>query len=246
MTVLVARCLSHVFGGVRALDGVSLSLSAGEVVGLIGPNGSGKSTLVNSVTGHLRTAGTISVNGSNLSGASPQRFARHGVTRTFQSTRLLEPLSALDNVLVGLHRRGGWRRRRRRAAAMILLATVGLAELSTRRVATLSHGQRRRVELARALATQPTVLVLDEPTAGLFPNDVRDIAALIRSVADEGVAVLMVEHDIAVVAQTCSRVLILENGAVIDEGTTQRVLTGPALARVLPDVESGRLDEVAG
>jgi ABC-type branched-subunit amino acid transport system ATPase component len=219
------------FAGVQAVRSVSLCLEPGEVVGLVGPNGSGKTTLVNLATGAVPpTSGRVVVDGDDLTGAPSARFARAGVVRTYQALRLFEGLSVLDNVVVGAQRAvrlslagawlrpGAFRRRERdlRSAALAVLEEVGMAALARSPVAALSHGQRRRVELARAVAADPAYLVLDEPGAGVDPEQRRDLAALVRRRREAGTGVLLVEHDVDLVAAVADRVLVMANGAVVD------------------------------
>jgi ABC-type branched-subunit amino acid transport system ATPase component len=243
---LVAADLRHAFGGVHALDSVSLEVSGGEVVGIVGPNGCGKTTLVDAVSGVLRVSGgRVALDGRDLTGAAPAAFARAGLARTFQTTRLLEPLDAVSNVALGLHAGGGWRRRPRRERALGALERVGIADLAFRCVRELSHGQRRSVELARALVGDPSALVLDEPTAGLFPGHAREVLRLLRAAADAGCAILMVEHDLGVVSAVCDRVVLMGGGRVLDVGPTASVLAGRAARLTRPDVTADRLVESA-
>ncbi|PZR79875.1 MAG: ABC transporter ATP-binding protein [Candidatus Aeolococcus gillhamiae] len=245
VTELRALGLRHVFGGVHALDGVDVEVHSGEVVGIIGPNGCGKTTLVDAVSGVLRAQdGCVEVHGRNLTGASPAAFARAGLARTFQATRLLESLDTESNVRLGLHASGSWRRQPQRRRARAALDTVGIAALADRPVRELSHGQRRRVELARALVGEPALLILDEPTAGLFPAQARDVLQVLRDTAARGTAILMVEHDLGVVAALCHRVIVMGEGRVLDEGPTGTVLTAAAAEHLAAEVSTDRLVEV--
>ena len=241
---LVATGLCRRFAGVVALDGVDVAVAAGEVVAAVGPNGSGKSTLLNAITRLERLdAGRVVLEGRDVTGAGPRRLARSGVARPFQAGRLLARGSALENVLLGLHSAGpraGWlggslpglaARHRRRALAA--LAQVGLADAWDAQVGVLSHGQRRRVELARAFAGRPRLLVLDEPTAGLTPEDTGGVAALVAAARDRGAAVLLVEHDLDIVGALASRVIVLEGGRVVAQGAPAGVLADAAVSRLL-------------
>lgn len=243
MSILAATGLRQRFGGVVALDDVSLSVDAGEVVAIIGPNGSGKTTLLNALTGIAAVeTGRVELDGSDVTTASAPRLARRGVVRTFQDGRLLESLSALDNVLIGLHAdthhgaAWGWlpaNAQRRRGRAIAALDSVGLAGQWSTVVSTLSHGQRRRVELARALVTRPRLLALDEPTAGLTPEDTLAVRDLIVVARRDGVAVLLVEHDLDIVGTVADRIVVLDAGAVIAEGKPAAVLSDPRVGGLL-------------
>ncbi len=222
----------------HAVRDVTLCIGRGEVVGLIGPNGSGKTTVVNLSGGaSAPSAGRILVDGDDLTGRSSSRFARAGVVRTFQALRLFERLSVLDNVLIGAQRSGraslagAWlplagRRREAtalRTAAIAALDAVGMATFAENPVHALSHGQRRRVELARAFAAGPTYLVLDEPGAGVDPAQKATLARLLADRRDAGVGMLLVEHDAGLVERLADRVLGMADGAIIAEGTFAEV-----------------------
>jgi branched-chain amino acid transport system ATP-binding protein len=234
--------LCHRFGGLTALHDVDLHVGATEVVGVIGPNGSGKTTLVDALTGHLRPQqGRIELGGADVTGRGAACLARAGLARTFQNARLMEPLSVRDNVRLGLHT-AGLRGRDRRACVDDMLGRLGLLEVAASPVAELSHGQRRRVELGRAMVSAPTVLVLDEPTSGLFGPGAAEVAALIAAAAREGAAVLMIEHDLGVVAEVCTRVAVLEGGVVVAHGPTRAVLAGAAVAALRGELGRDRLE----
>ncbi len=232
------------FGGVHAVDGVAFQVGPGEVHGLIGPNGAGKTTLLNLVSGLLRpTSGSIEVAGRRIDRLPPNRIAALGVTRTFQNIRLFPGLSAADNVIVGEHLRRPsrlWQRmaflpaaaeeeRAARERAVALLRRVGLEERAAERAANLSYGEQRRVEIARALGSEPRVLLLDEPTAGMNPAEVQAIAALIREVVRQGQSVLLVEHNVPLVMSVCDRITVLNFGRVIADGPPADVAKDPAV-----------------
>lgn len=230
------------YGGVRALDGVSLALDWGEILGLIGPNGSGKTTLLNVCTGlAVPEEGSVRVDGVDVTGRPPWEIAALGVGRTFQTPRLWGTLTVLENVLVPVHRHmaatmgevlvGGRRARREEQAAeraaLEALALVGVAELADRRALDLSFGQQRLVELSRALVGKPRVLLLDEPAAGLRSDRIVEVGRLIRRVRELGVAVLLVEHRIALVMDVCDRVVVFHLGRIIAEGPPAAIQRDP-------------------
>ncbi|HEX9291331.1 MAG TPA: ABC transporter ATP-binding protein [Anaeromyxobacteraceae bacterium] len=242
--LLSVEGVARAFGGVRAVDGASFGVAAGKVHGLIGPNGAGKTTLLNLVSGLLRpTSGAIRVDGRRTDGLPPHRIAALGVTRTFQNIRLFGALSAADNVLVGEHLRRDaplWKRmlflpsaaREERAAterALGLLERVGLAGRAHEKAGNLSYGEQRRVEIARALGSEPRVLLLDEPTAGMNPGEVDAVATLIREVARLGHSVLLVEHNVPLVMRICDSVTVLNFGRVIADGAPAEVARDPAV-----------------
>jgi len=243
VTLAVAG-LSRAFGGVRAVDDATFTVAPGEVHGLIGPNGAGKTTLLNLVSGLLRpTAGKIELEGRRIDGLTPNRIAALGVARTYQNIRLFGGLSAADNVVVGQHLRRHapfWRRllllpsaRKEeiaaRAAAEAGLARVGMQERALTRAFNLSYGEQRRVEIARALASQPRLVLLDEPTAGMNPGEARSVARLVREVAKEGRAVLLIEHNVRLVMELCDRITVLNFGKVIARGTPAEIGRDPAV-----------------
>lgn len=215
MTMLRVSDLHHAFGGLVALDGVDIEVGAEEIVGIIGPNGCGKSTLLNSISGHLRPdRGCIEIGGIDASATGPARRARMGLTRSFQIARLMEPLSALDNVMLGLHRSPVRRRRARVAGAEAALELMGVADLAGQPVRLLSHGQRRRVELARALAADPKLLLLDEPTAGLTAGGMDQLIEVLRERSRNGTAIVLVAHDQRFIGCLCTSVVTMAAGTI--------------------------------
>jgi branched-chain amino acid transport system ATP-binding protein len=236
---LRASAVSRSFEGVLALHDVTLELHRHEVVGLIGPNGAGKSTLVNVLTGFDRpTAGAVELDGRPINGWSAHRRARAGLTRTFQHSRSFRALSVRENVeLAALGVRAGPREARRRTDA--LLELLGLRDVADRRADTLAHGDERRLGVARALATEPKFVLLDEPAAGLPEAEVPEFASVVRSVRDEHEAgVLLIDHNMALVMAVCDRIHVLDQGRTLAEGT-------PAEVRTNLDVASAYLGETA-
>jgi ABC-type branched-subunit amino acid transport system ATPase component len=232
------------FGGVRAVDDASFTVERGEVHGLIGPNGAGKTTLLNLISGFIPpTSGSIALEGSRVDGQPPQRIARLGIARTYQNIRLFSGLLAVDNVVVGQHLRRRspfWKRlfllpgarveeAAAREKALEGLARVGLRERAFTRAADLSYGEQRRVEIARALAAGPKLLLLDEPTAGMNPAEAAEVGRLVREVAREGKSVLLVEHNVRLVMELCDRITVLNFGKVIARGTPEEIAKDPAV-----------------
>ena len=233
MDLLEVTNVSHRFGGLVALTGVSFRVQQGQIKAVIGPNGAGKTTLFNVISGLLRPAsGTVRFDGRNIAGTPPHRIAALGLSRTFQNPSLFLNMTALENVMVGRHARtrGGLfaaalrtpaqqrEERAIRAAALALLESVGLAPTADRPVGALSFGQRRMVELARALATEPRLLLLDEPASGLNTGETEALAALIGRIRDRGVTILLVEHDVSLVMDISDSIVVLHFGQPIAEG----------------------------
>jgi branched-chain amino acid transport system ATP-binding protein len=228
------------FRGFRAVDSVDLSVPAGTVHALVGPNGAGKTTLFNLLTGFLRpSAGRIAVGGEDVTGDPPERVARRGVARSFQITSLFEQLTLREHVELALASRGGlgwrfWRSDRllgrHRRDAEELLDRVGLADLADEPAGTLPYGRKRALELALALALDPRVLLLDEPTAGMGAEDVQRTVGLVREVR-EGRTVVLVEHNMSVVADLADRVTVLQAGSVLVEGPYEEVRRDPRVVQ---------------
>jgi ABC-type branched-subunit amino acid transport system ATPase component len=216
------------YGGVVALDAVSLSVAPGSVVGLIGPNGAGKTTLINAITGVVRPAsGTISLGPLRIDRLAPHLVARNGVARTYQNIRLFGALTVADNVRAGAYRRPGTLGD---DAVRALLSRALASDHALRtRAGTLPYGEQRRLEIARALAADPTVLLLDEPAAGMNPRETSELRSLIRGIAASGTSVMLVEHDMSLVSAVCDRVTVLNFGEVIAEGTPAQVARDPAV-----------------
>jgi branched-chain amino acid transport system ATP-binding protein len=230
VTSLQARGLTMRFGGVEAVAGVDLDLEPGRVLGVIGPNGAGKSTVINLLTGHLRPAsGRVTVGGHDLTGARPWRIAHAGVARTFQIVKPFRGMTVADNVsmggLFGPH--GARRPAAARAAAGAVLERVGLAGQEDRIPSELSVADARRLELARALALHPRILLLDEVLAGLRPAEITPALELIDSLRRDGLAVLMVEHLVPAISAVSDELLVLHHGATLARGPVAEVLADP-------------------
>jgi branched-chain amino acid transport system ATP-binding protein len=218
------------FAGLRALDRVSLSLAPGEILGLIGPNGSGKTTLVNAVTGHVPVAGGhIALGSEDLSGLPPRAVARRGLARTFQIVRLFNNLTVRENVESAALAHGNGRRSGG-VKADALLAEFGLTRLADELAAVLSYGDKRRVEIARALAADPAFLLLDEPAAGMNEAEtdvlLHHLAELPRS---RGLGLLIIDHDMGLIMRLCDRLHVLASGRTIAEGDAAAVRANPAV-----------------
>jgi len=241
-SILVLRNVTKRFGGLVAVDDVSLSIKRGEVFALIGPNGAGKTTLFNNVTGLFKpTSGHVILNGKDITGSKPHEVARLGIARTFQNIRLFDYMTCLDNVRVGRHVRMHaklWdglfklpaeRREEERVTeeAMELLRFVGIARQAHQYARNLPYGQQRRLEIARALATEPKLLLLDEPAAGFNPQEKVELMALVRKILDRGITVWLIEHDMKVVMGISERVTVLDHGIKIAEGTPDAVQRDP-------------------
>jgi branched-chain amino acid transport system ATP-binding protein len=231
--------VSRSFEGVHALREVTLELGRGEVVGLIGPNGAGKSTLVNVLTGFDRpTSGTVELEGQDVTRWRPGRRSRHGLARTFQHSHAFRALSVRENVEVGALGVGARPRSARRRAEQVL-ELLGLQGQAEAQADTLAQGDERRLGVARALATSPRFLLLDEPAAGLPETEVTEFAAAVRTVRDgDGAGILLIEHNMALIMEVCDRIHVLDQGRTLAEGA-------PAEIRANLDVAAAYLGESA-
>jgi branched-chain amino acid transport system ATP-binding protein len=230
VSILKTQGISVHFQGVRALDGVDLTLPEGEVLGLLGPNGAGKTTLVNVMTGYLRpTQGRLLLNGEMVNGLPPEALARRGIARTFQSVRLFRRLSVFENVeaaALTLHTRRG----RARDAAREALAFLGLEHIGHRRAGALAYADERRVGIARALALEPRFLLLDEPAAGMTEAECETLSRLIAKLPQRfGCGVLLIEHNVSVVIAVCRNIHVLDNGRTLATGAIAAVRKDPAV-----------------
>jgi ABC-type branched-subunit amino acid transport system ATPase component len=216
------------YGGVDALRGVTLSVESAHVLGLIGPNGAGKTTLVNAATGLAPLAsGTIALDGKRIDGRPPHVIARAGVARTYQNIRLFGALDVRANLAAGAYARPG---RLTDDAARALLERAGIAQADLRaQASSLPYGDQRRLEIARALAAAPSVLMLDEPAAGMNPSETTRLVDTIRAIAASGIAVLLIEHDMTLVRAACDSVVVLNFGETIARGTPAQVARDPVV-----------------
>lgn len=242
MAMLEVSNLSIHFGGVKAVQNVSFNIDAGIVYAVIGPNGAGKTTLFNLITGVYKpTTGEIKLDGESIGGKSPNELATRGVARTFQNLQICMNMSAIENVMVGAHLRldrnlikaalrfPALKRRdaELRQEAAGLMAFVGLEKYVEARADAMSYGALKRLEIARALAMKPRLIFLDEPAAGLNPKETIEVDHLVRKIADSGVTVVLVEHDMKMVMNLSDRILVLDYGKKLAEGTGEEVRRNP-------------------
>lgn len=244
MTILAARDIGISFGGVKAIDGVSFEVSPGQILSIIGPNGAGKTTLFNIVSGvYERDQGSVELSGEDVTGLTPDKLAARGLSRTFQNLQIFQRMTAAENVMVGRHLRERCnlladlfrlpsvtrQNSETREAALTLLDDVGLRGSADVTAGSLSYGACKRLEIARALAAEPRVLLLDEPAAGCNAVETEEIDHLIRRVAAKGIAVVLVEHDMKLVMKISDRILVLNRGKPIAEGVPKDVRDNPAV-----------------
>ena len=231
------------FGGVTAIDNLSFSVQKGEIYGLIGPNGAGKTTIFNNITGnYIPTEGKILFDGKEITGTKPNQVVDLGIARTFQNIRLFKSMSVLENVLIGYHNRMHysyfeaifrlpryWSHEKRiKAQAMELLEEFGIADLADNEATALSYGNQRKVEIARAVATDPKLLLLDEPAAGMNPSETEDLSNIIHKIKkDFGLTILLIEHDMKFVNNMCDLVTVLDYGENIFVGKPADAIVDP-------------------
>ena len=243
MALLEVSNLGIAFGGLQAVDKVDLTIEKGGLYGLIGPNGAGKTTVFNMLTGVYRpTEGDIILDGVNITGKSPASINKAGIARTFQNIRLFSDLTVLDNVKVGLHNQVRYstvtsilhlpayfeKEREMRGRAMALLKIFGLEEEAKQMASNLPYGKQRKLEIARALATNPKLLLLDEPVAGMNPSETEELMETVRFVREKfGTAILLIEHDMSFVMGLCEYITVLNYGRILAQGDPETVRNDP-------------------
>jgi len=242
MSFIELKGVTKAFGGLRAVRDVTLRVNRGEIFSVIGPNGSGKSTLFNLISGVMPvTLGSIQVLGRDTKGMGPHRVAKLGLSRTFQTTQVFAEKTVLENALAGRHlhvKTGLWsaelrsgffrdQEARHRARSLEILDVVGLAARAEQRAAELPNALQQRVAIAMALASEPELLLLDEPTGGLMEQEVLELMDLLRRIRDRGVTIMLIEHKMRLVRQVSDRIAVLNNGAMICEGVPSMVLNDP-------------------
>ncbi|WP_297321932.1 ABC transporter ATP-binding protein [uncultured Bartonella sp.] len=242
-TILTLDGITMRFGGLIAVSDVNIAIDRGTIAGLIGPNGAGKTTVFNMISGfYTPTSGSITFDGKKVSGLAPNKVCKRHIARTFQNIRLFSGLTVLQNVMVGAHVRqkspwfasalclpGAVREERKiRHHAMELLERVHLSHLANQPATALPYGAQRRLEIARALATEPKLLLLDEPAAGMNPQESEELRAFIAKIREEfDLAILLIEHDMRVVMELCQHIWVLEYGILIADGTPQNIRNNP-------------------
>ena len=247
--VLETKDLGISFGGLKAASGVNLKIKKGEIYGLIGPNGAGKTTIFNLLTGvYMPTEGTFFLEGKELRGNTQEKINRAGIARTFQNIRLFNNMTVIRNVLVGLHNQPEFKcgfvtsvlrlprhfktEKAMRERAKEILRIVGLEEERNNLSCNLPYGKQRKLEIARALATNPKLICLDEPAAGMNPNETADLMSIVRRIRDEyDVTVLLIEHDMKFVSGLCDEITVLNFGTVLAQGTPEVALNDPEVIK---------------
>ena len=244
MSTLAMQGVSKHFGGIVAVSGIEMAVPPGKITGLIGPNGAGKTTLINLITGVLAvTSGTIRFGGTDITQAPAYRVARAGITRTFQNIRLLAEASVVDNVMIGFYRGErtsalasllGLPSARRETAqlrerVLQLLERFGMAKFAMHEAGGLAYGHQRRVEIMRALASSPELILLDEPVAGMNDVEAAELGHIFVQLAQGGMGVLLIEHNVRFITRLCDNVYVLDAGKIIASGTPREVVRNPAV-----------------
>ncbi len=242
MNIVSMQNLTKRFGGLVAVDKLSFSVQKGSIAGLIGPNGAGKTTVFNLITGnYLPDDGEVFFNGRSIKNMRTNKIVSLGIARTFQTIRLFQKLSAVENVLAGCHCRmksgvlagmfqPAWQRKEENdalQAAMNELRFVGIGHYAAHLAQNLSYGNQRLLEIARALATKPQFIILDEPAGGMNDQETAELLQIIRKIRDRGITVLLIEHDMNLVMKACEHLVVLENGALIAQGTAAQIQVNP-------------------
>lgn len=242
--MLEVRSLTQRFGGITALEDISFTVARGDITGVIGPNGAGKTTLFNIVTGiYTQTSGTVLLDGVDISSLPPEKLAPKGLVRTFQNIELFGNMTVLENVMLGLHSRSSsgifacmakmpWHLREERTIreqAAAWLDFCGITDLAEQKAANLPFGKGRLLEIARAMAVKPAIMLMDEPAAGLNNHETGELATLIRKIRATGVTVVLVEHDMELVMDICDRIIVLNLGTKLAEGTPRQIQENPAV-----------------
>lgn len=247
--VLKTENLGIAFGGLKAVQNLDLTIRKGQLYGLVGPNGAGKTTVFNMITGVYKpTTGKFYLDGEELTGKSQETINHKGIARTFQNIRLFNNMSVIRNVMVGLHNQPEFKcsvlssifrlpvhfrvEKAMRERAKEILDIVGLLEERNNLSCNLPYGKQRKLEIARALATSPKLLCLDEPAAGMNPNETEDLMAIVRRIRDEfGITILLIEHDMKFVAGLCDEITVLNFGTVLAQGTPEKALNDPEVIK---------------
>jgi len=242
--MLEVRELTQRFGGITALENISFTVTRGEITGVIGPNGAGKTTLFNIVTGiYAQTSGVVTLEGADISSQPAEKLAANGLVRTFQNIELFGNMTVLENVMVGMHTRSNsgimacmckmpWHLREERLImeqAKEWLNFCGISDLADMKASNLPFGQGRLLEIARAMAVRPTIMLMDEPAAGLNNRETSLLATLIRKIRDTGVTIVLVEHDMELVMGICDRIIVLNLGRKLAEGTPREIQENQAV-----------------
>lgn len=259
MTLLQATQVSKYFRGLHAVDGVDARVEQGEIFGIIGPNGAGKTTFLNLIGGtYPVTKGKLEFDGEDITNLPSWKIAQKGIARTFQSIQLFNSMSVLENVAVGFHisekanmldaifRTKRYRSEKKdiEEKALALLTKLGLDAYKDVHAKNLSYGMQRKVEIARALATDPKLLLLDEPAAGMNPNETKSLLDFIKSINKEGYTIIVIEHDVKFMIQLCDRIMVLNYGKKISEGTPSEVRNDPKVVEAY--FGSGRVAQQGG